>query len=262
MYTIRIGELDETVPDIPTLVKRLQIGEIKESTAVYDHDANVWRTAGEIVKPPRLDAAPADATPPRAIPVPAAQTMATVAPPSVKEEPTIPGQTIAALILSITGTFTCMLLNIAGIVLGYQSRRLIRENPDRYTGGGLATAAIVIGWIAPILVIVVGIVLAISIPALIKYAEKSAATPPPTVGYQAKLAEELYFQNREPATYTDSLAALLTWDQSLTDDPAVTFLFGPCNQSGYTFTTKTGDAGLETVFTSRDPVDEDSPGQR
>jgi len=60
------------------------------------------------------------------------------------------------------------------------------------------------------------------------------------VGWDVELAEELYFQNAGgdiDGRYSASLEDLLIWNKNLTDDPGITFIFGPCNASGYTFTT-------------------------
>jgi hypothetical protein len=59
-------------------------------------------------------------------------------------------------------------------------------------------------------------------------------------GYNTRFAQEACYQHSGPEgarRYTDNLADLLTWDKNLTDDPGVTFVFGACNASGYTFTT-------------------------
>jgi len=61
-----------------------------------------------------------------------------------------------------------------------------------------------------------------------------------SAGYNAKIAQELYYQNGggdEGGIYPDNLEKLLYWDKNLTDDPCVTFVFGTCNNSGYTYTT-------------------------
>jgi 4-hydroxybenzoate polyprenyltransferase len=60
---------------------------------------------------------------------------------------------IIAFILSMTGILMILPVigSIAGIILAYQARKQIADT--REEGGGLATAAIWIGWIALILVI-------------------------------------------------------------------------------------------------------------
>ncbi len=62
-----------------------------------------------------------------------------------------------------------------------------------------------------------------------------------SAGYNAKICQELEYQNTNidstGGRYADNLETLLAWDKLLTDDPMVTFTFGACNSSGYTFST-------------------------
>lgn len=67
-------------------------------------------------------------------------------------------------------------------------------------------------------------------------------------GHNAKIVEEMLRHNSSSA-YTDRLTDLLEWDKNLTDDPDVTFIFGPCNASGYTFTTSHAKGDKPYVFT-------------
>ncbi len=70
-----------------------------------------------------------------------------------------------------------------------------------------------------------------------------------SVGRNIKLAQEVYF-NDGHGRYTDQLKDLLIWDKNLTNDPAVTFIFGSCDASGYTFTTlHAKGTGKTFVFT-------------
>ncbi|HPQ68276.1 MAG TPA: LamG domain-containing protein [bacterium] len=66
-----------------------------------------------------------------------------------------------------------------------------------------------------------------------------------TAGNNGRIAEELYYQNN--MFYADNLTDLLVWDRNLTDDPAVTFQFGYCSESGYTFRTR-HDQGSRWYF--------------
>ena len=62
-----------------------------------------------------------------------------------------------------------------------------------------------------------------------------------TAGRNARIAEEVYFQNSggdNGGSYAGNLKSLLIWDKHLNEDGSVTFLFGHCNASGYTFTTR------------------------
>ena len=59
-------------------------------------------------------------------------------------------------------------------------------------------------------------------------------------GYNARVAEEIYYQNSGggfDSSYCDTLAGLLMWDPNLNEDPGITFQFGTCNSTGYTFYT-------------------------
>ena len=56
------------------------------------------------------------------------------------------GLAIGALVASVLGFF-CGVGFIIGLILGYMARNQIRSSGGQQGGGGLATAAIVIGWI-------------------------------------------------------------------------------------------------------------------
>ena len=56
------------------------------------------------------------------------------------------GLAVGALVASILGFF-CGVGFIVGLILGYSARGQIRSSAGREGGEGLATAAIVIGWI-------------------------------------------------------------------------------------------------------------------
>ncbi|RPI53071.1 MAG: DUF4190 domain-containing protein [Chloroflexi bacterium] len=56
---------------------------------------------------------------------------------------------VASLLLGIGGlTIVPLLGSILAIILGYMARKDIRQRPGETTGEGLATAGIVLGWIA------------------------------------------------------------------------------------------------------------------
>jgi Domain of unknown function (DUF4190)/zinc-ribbon domain len=58
------------------------------------------------------------------------------------------GLAIASLVVGIGGlTLVPLLGSILAIVLGYMARNDIRQRSGQVTGGGLATAGIVLGWI-------------------------------------------------------------------------------------------------------------------
>jgi len=93
-----------------------------------------------------------------------------------------------------------------------------------------------------VVVAIIGILALIAIPNFVSIRTKAYNASAQSAGYNAKIAQELEYQNTNTAvsgagTYASSLATLLVWDKNLTDDPMVTFTFGTCNNSGYTFTT-------------------------
>jgi hypothetical protein len=58
------------------------------------------------------------------------------------------------------------------------------------------------------------------------------------VAQKAADAEEMHYHHApgETPSYTDRLEDLLAYDESLTEDPAVTFAFGAAGAEGYQFT--------------------------
>ncbi len=236
MYTVRIGEQDYPVNDLPTLQAMMQAGRINAATWVYDHAAGNWRAAGEIL------AATPPAGPPSAAPIaPGGRSASSTAyAPGVQK--TTPTMAVLSLIFSIVGILACFVLGIVGLVLGYKARRQIDGNPELYQGRGLAMAGIIIGWIQiAMLPFIIGIMAAVAIPSFVSFRSQAYNQSAQMAGYSAKIAQELEFQNTNTppgsGRYVENLEALLVWDKSLTDDPQVTFTFGPCNAEGYTFTT-------------------------
>jgi hypothetical protein len=61
------------------------------------------------------------------------------------------GNAIAALVLGICGLVVFPLIGVLAIVFGYRARDEIRRDPT-VGGEGLATAGIILGWIAMVLV--------------------------------------------------------------------------------------------------------------
>ncbi len=70
MYTIRIGDRDAQVQDLPTLAAMAKAGQIGEDAAVYDQAAGQWRTVGAVLAPPAGTAAPKATAAPQAAPAP------------------------------------------------------------------------------------------------------------------------------------------------------------------------------------------------
>jgi hypothetical protein len=57
------------------------------------------------------------------------------------------GRAIASLVLGIAGLVVLPVFGLVGLVLGYGAREELRADPS-LAGDGLATAGIVLGWIA------------------------------------------------------------------------------------------------------------------
>ena len=79
------------------------------------------------------------------------------------------GKAVASMVLGILSlVFSCLgiCLGPIAICLGVQAKRIIRDNPTRYTGLGFATAGVIMGTIAVVLS-VIGIIFAIVYVALV-----------------------------------------------------------------------------------------------
>jgi hypothetical protein len=193
------------------------------------------------VRPP--DAAPAPpppsviAVPPLGAGSPPAYPLGT--PPG--PPPKAAGMAIAAMILSIVGTFICPIVSIVGIILGFVANGRIKADPRRLGGGGMALAGIIVGFAGMGFWLLFSLIMVplIAIPNFVNLRAKAYNSSAQSTSYNAKIAEEVYRQNNrgDHDAYTNRLSDLLKWDKNLTDDPAVTFTFGACNNSGYTFTT-------------------------
>ncbi|MCL4234551.1 MAG: hypothetical protein KJ042_08535 [Deltaproteobacteria bacterium] len=141
-------------------------------------------------------------------------------------------------------------IGILSIAISLLILRLVRRSPDRYAGRNLALAAMVIAVAAMML----GIVIRISV-------QRLAEAPAPTMtgaqssvyssGRNAMLAQTMYYNDQDSGdpTYADDLETLLRYDKRLKIDSSVTFIFGSCNQSGYTFTVKHAESPAQFVMT-------------
>jgi hypothetical protein len=108
-----------------------EAGEIDEGV---DEIAEVEVLEGD-AEPEVMEAAP----PPPVAPTPYA---------AVAAVPTS-GMAIAALVMGIVGlTLLPLVGSILALIFGYMARNDIRQRPDEVSGGGLALAGIVMGWIA------------------------------------------------------------------------------------------------------------------
>ena len=73
------------------------------------------------------------------------------------------GKAIASLILSILCLYG--LGSILGIIFGHIARSEIKNSNGRLTGGRLALAGLIIGYI-PLVIVVIGIIAAVAMPKL------------------------------------------------------------------------------------------------
>jgi len=104
-----------------------------------------------------------------------------------------------------------------------------------------------------IVIAIIGILALIAIPNFIQLRSRAYNASAQSSGRNAKTAQEVYFQNSggdNGGGYASTLTDLLRWDKNLSDDTDVTFSFGTCNTSGYTFTTShsRGTAGEEGEY--------------
>jgi prepilin-type N-terminal cleavage/methylation domain-containing protein len=103
-----------------------------------------------------------------------------------------------------------------------------------------------------IVIAIIGILALIAIPNFISLRAKAYNSSAQSSGYNAKISQEVAYQNSggdNGGSYVGNLAGLLAWDKNLSDDPLVTFTFGTCNASGYTFTTRHKKGDTDYIFT-------------
>lgn len=91
-----------------------------------------------------------------------------------------------------------------------------------------------------IVVAIIGILALIAIPNFINLRQKAYDASAKSAGRNSKLAEEVYYNDREESTgnYTTNLDFLLEVDKNLTDDAQVTFIFLHSSTSGFTLYTQ------------------------
>jgi len=100
-----------------------------------------------------------------------------------------------------------------------------------------------------IVVAIIGILALIAIPNFISLRARAYNASSKSAGRNAKLSQEVWFNEAGgdvSGGYTTELSDLLSFDKNLTDDTDVTFLFGTCNVSGYTFTTSHNNSSATT----------------
>jgi len=86
-----------------------------------------------------------------------------------------------------------------------------------------------------IAILIIGILALIGMPSYVKLRYKAYNSSALSAGSTARLTMEVAYTQDEK--YPPNLEELLKYQGSPNDDPGVTFLFGPVNNSGYTFTT-------------------------
>ena len=103
-----------------------------------------------------------------------------------------------------------------------------------------------------IVVAIIGVLALIAIPNFVQLRAKAYDSSALSAGYNARIAEALYYHSsggEAGGKYASDLADLLRWDKNLTDDPSVTFTFGLCTGSGYTFTAAHAKGDTQYVLT-------------
>ena len=102
-----------------------------------------------------------------------------------------------------------------------------------------------------IVLAIIGILALIAIPNFISLREKAYDASAQSAGRNAKLAEEVYYNDRfiSGGAYAGDLDSLLTYNKNLADDASVTFTFSTADSSGYTITTQHASSGNTFVFT-------------
>jgi len=87
-----------------------------------------------------------------------------VMPPPAYAVPRTNPMAIASLVCSILGC--CLMLAVAGVVMGHIARKQIRDSGGRETGDGLALAGLIVGYVwVGLLVIYYAVIIGISIMA-------------------------------------------------------------------------------------------------
>jgi len=92
-----------------------------------------------------------------------------------------------------------------------------------------------------IVIAIIGILALIAVPNFVSLRAKAYNASAQSAGYNTRVSQELYYQNTgggTTAAYASRLQDLLSMDPNLNEDPGVTFIFGSCNNSGYTFSTR------------------------
>lgn len=94
-----------------------------------------------------------------------------------------------------------------------------------------------------IVIAIIGILALIAMPNYVNLRISAYNASAGSAAHNAQTEQEVYKSIHD--TYATDLASLLTIDRNLTDDPEITFLFGTCNYSGYTFTVRHNRGDLD-----------------
>jgi len=129
---------------------------VTAQTRVQEVGAGEWKTAAEF---PEFGFAEAAGIPGGGAAAP---------PPAAAGEPAEPrkGLAITSLVLGILSFLTCFLTGIPAIICGHVALSRARRAPARYTGGGLATAGLVLGYLSLLMVVPAVILSGMLLPAL------------------------------------------------------------------------------------------------
>jgi len=89
---------------------------------------------------------------------------------------------IWALVLGIVSIVMCgPLTAIPAVICGHMARAKIKEEPDKWTGDGMALAGLIMGYfsiVATILFFMIAILAAIAIPSILKMCPNAANSAP------------------------------------------------------------------------------------
>jgi Tfp pilus assembly protein PilE len=168
--------------------------------------------------------------------------------------PKTSGLAVASLVLSILGFFTAfigigIIFALIGLIMGIVAMSQIKARPNEQGGYGLALAGTILGSVSTFFA-VIGVLALIAIPNFISLRARAYDASAKSAGRNAKLSQEVWFNEAGgdiSGSYTSNLSDLLVFDRNLTDDTDVTFIFGDCNSTGYTFTTQHANGG-DTTF--------------
>jgi Domain of unknown function (DUF4190)/zinc-ribbon domain len=104
--------------------------------------------APDLYAPPAYGAAPPPGYPPPPYGYPPPQGYPPGAWPGYGPAPSNNGFAIASLVLGLLGWFPCGVGSVLAIVFGFVARGQIKQSQGRQTGSGMATAGIILGFVA------------------------------------------------------------------------------------------------------------------